>query len=158
MSTNCTVCNHEYAAEIDVGIRAGTAILALQRQYGPSRHAITRHRDAGHVSATLSAAGEGGDATDLDALESRVLGVLTRAEKTGSGNVAVNASRELRLLYAERAKLQGSGPAKVVSYTEDPDFLRTRDALVEALADGGACGCRARVVAALLATGEGAAS
>lgn len=75
--------------------------------------------------------------------------MLARAERTGSGNVAVNAARELRLLYAEKAKLQESGPARVVPYTEDADWLATRDRLVEALAFSGPCGCRDRVVAAL---------
>lgn len=147
--TSCTVCNSPDRDAIDAEVRKGASILSLSRKYIPSRFAITRHRDSGHVGQALAAAGEDGEPTDLDALEARVQDVLARAERTGSGNVAVNAARELRLLYAEKAKLQGSGPARVVSYTEDADWLATRDRLVAALANSGDCGCRDAVVAAL---------
>lgn len=134
MPAECTVCAHPDREELDAGLRAGLAKTELARQYELSRDAIGRHERNGHVASALSLAATGGDATggDLGGLEREVRQLLEVAKQSGSANQAIAAAKELRLLLAEKAKMNPGG-VETVNYASDPAWLRTRTAIVEAL-------------------------
>lgn len=134
MPAECTVCAHPDREELDAGLRAGLAKTELARRHELSRDAIGRHERNGHVATTLSLVASTAEpgSLGLDALVQRVEAVLTAAEQDGRASSAVAAARELRLLYGELAKQNPQG-VSTVDYATDPAWLRTRQAIVDAL-------------------------
>lgn len=107
MAMTCTVCRHPDVAQIDALLRNGEShrMVATKWHGQLTRHAIDRHAANGHVAAEAPGAETApnpanGD-NDLDSLITHLEAQLK--QQPGRADLA----RELRIAYADRAKMRG---------------------------------------------------
>lgn len=102
MSVTCKTCTHPAKEEIDKALLAGTAYRSVAKQYEASPPSVYRHQQdhlpAAMVKAVEAAAvAHGGTLLEqLQGLQAKVLGILTKAESAGDLRTALMAVREMR--------------------------------------------------------------
>lgn len=80
MAGRCSVCNHPQRHEIDVALVEGASNRHVMARFGVGRMAVQRHRDD-HIPDSLWRSRRVRDATEADALMSRVLSREGRADR-----------------------------------------------------------------------------
>lgn len=126
-TSDCTICTHPQAAEIDAGLLAGTPIRAVAGTYGLSRSAVGRHR-VNHLSAVAIT---DPPATEdvrplqiidvhkaLTALADRLEKVVEQAARTRKATAAVGATRELRQTLQAIAEVQANEKFQLAASAE----------------------------------------
>lgn len=116
-TSDCTVCSHPEAAQIDAGLLGGTTVRATAETYGLSRSSVGRHR-LHHLTAEAITDDDGqADARPLHvvevhgrlaALADRLERVVEQAARTRKATAAVAATRELRQTLVAIAELQAT--------------------------------------------------
>ncbi|WP_375491999.1 hypothetical protein [uncultured Jatrophihabitans sp.] len=115
-SSECTVCTHEKAAEIDADLLSGTPMRTVAGTYGLARSSVGRHRQ-NHLSAqTITEPPASDEPTPalklvdvhgrLAALVDRLEEVVKVATRTRKAAAAVQAMREQRQALEAIARLQ----------------------------------------------------
>ena len=113
MSKTCSICSHSEREAIDQQLVGGMSLRKLAEQTGTSSTALHRHK-TDHLPAALV---KGKDAEEvahgdslldqLQSLQSKALGILTKAESTGDFRSALGAIREVRSTLELIAKVTG---------------------------------------------------
>lgn len=124
-TTDCTVCTHPAAADIDAGLLGGTTVRSLAETYGLSRSSVGRHRK-NHLSVQVIVDKPADEVEPLQivdvhrqlaALADRLENVVAQAARTRKATAAVAATRELRQTLMAIAEIQA-----------DPDLQRAASA------------------------------
>ena len=102
MSRTCTICTHTEKEDINRSLLDGEPFRHLAERTGTSTTALQRHK-ADHLPVTLSQAVKaneialGGSLLEqLNGLQAKALGILTKAEQAGDLRTALMAVREVR--------------------------------------------------------------
>ncbi len=143
MPRTCTVCNHAERDAIDQALVSGESARDLSAKYRVSEDAITRHR-ARHRPAALADARAAAEVTRADdllgqvqALQTRTLGVLAKAEAAGELRTVLQAVREARgnleLLARLLGELRDTAPTVNVALVTAPEWLALRSAMLRTL-------------------------
>ena len=140
MPRRCSVCDHDEAHAINVGLVQRSSYRAIADRYGVSESALKRH-SADHLPKLLveaKQAVEVADADDLlgrvESLQERTLAILEAAEDTGELKTALGAIRECRGNLELLAKLLGQLDERPqVNLFLSPEWLELRTTLVYAL-------------------------
>jgi hypothetical protein len=113
MPRTCTVCSHDEAHAINVGLVAREPYRNIAKRYGLSVASLQRHAQE-HIPKILveaTKAVERADADDLlgqvESLQARTLAILEASEETGELRTALGAIREARGNLELLAKLLG---------------------------------------------------
>ncbi len=140
MSRSCTVCAHKEVGAINGALVGGVSCreLALLHRLGPD--ALERHK-AGHLPKAMVRAQEAQEMAQADtllgqvrALQERTLTILSRAEASRDGQLALGAVREARGNLQLLAKLTGELDERaVVNIVTLPEWVAVRAALLTAL-------------------------
>jgi hypothetical protein len=162
MPRPCTVCQHEDRATIDKRLVAGAAIAALSRETGLSEDALARHQ-AAHVplklvkAAEVEEVAEAGDLlSQVRYLQTRAMGILTKAEASGDLRTALQAIREARANLELLAKLLGQLQQEgTVNVLIAPEWLQVRAHMLTALAPYPEARCALAASLATLEAGNG---
>lgn len=142
----CSICSHPRRSEIDRTVLSGlSSVSAIARQYGVSRQAIMRHRDAHIVADLKEAAARRREADDYD----RGASLLDRMHELGAeAQAALNVAKgqkDTRLILAAigtaskllelQGRLQGEigGGDTTINVTMN-DFRTLQVGIVAALA------------------------
>lgn len=143
MTTRCTVCAHKDRKAIDEALIMGRSLRDVARQHGPSKDALTRHRD--HISPALARIvekrrTEGGPRSALDRLEDlyeRASRVLDAAEQGGQGAQALSAIAQLRGIVDTLARVTGElderPTVNVLNLQTSSEWLSLRATVLDAL-------------------------
>lgn len=119
-TSDCTVCSHAQAADIDAGLLSGTPIRTVAETHGLSRSAVHRHRQNHLTLQTITDAASPEQAAkaeplriidvhrQLAALADRLETVVDVAARTRKAVPAVGAARELRQTLTAIADIQSN--------------------------------------------------
>lgn len=142
MSKTCSICAHPRRNQIDQRLVAGADCPEVARGIGGriSVHALRRHR-AGHLSPKLALAHLAEQVATADdlleharALQQHTIRVLEEAAEGSDTRAFLAAIRESRSNLEFLARLLGQiEVAPQINVLELPEWLRVRDALLEAL-------------------------
>ena len=124
MATRCSICNDERVRDVDAALAAGRSARQVAAEFGLGYRSIARH-GAQHVATRTVAAAEPSDDRITELLEA-VRETALRANNAGM----VQQYRMLLAMLEERGKAQA-----VYDVRKDPDWLRIRDAIHDALRD-----------------------
>ncbi len=126
-TTDCTICRHPQAADIDAGLLGGTPIRTVAGTYGLSRSAVGRHR-VNHLSAeAITDPPQTEDVRPLQiidvhkaltALADRLEKVVEQAARTRKATAAVGATRELRQTLQAIAEVQANDKFQLAASAE----------------------------------------
>ncbi len=142
MSRTCTVCTHIDREAIDKALVDGDAVRAVASRYVPlSKTALQRHKDE-HLPHSLVKAQAAQEVAHADSLldqvqsiQGRTLAILTAAETSKDGRLALGAIREARSNLEMLAKLTGELDERAqVNVLLAPEWLMVRATLLTALA------------------------
>jgi hypothetical protein len=131
MPTDCLVCAHQDARNIDIALLAGDGVRSVARRYGLDKSTVSRHMRL-HLKPRLTAAETAAPAriqrmenhqAHLDVmramrdLHARTLALLDKAESSGDLSTALRAVREARGNLELLGRLDGSldGPVATTS-------------------------------------------
>ncbi len=140
MPRRCTVCAHPERESIDEALVAGTALSALSAKYRVSEDAMGRHK-SNHLPAKLVMAEQAAEIAEAGSLldqvkdlQSRALGILSKAEASGELRTALGAIREARGNLELLAKLLGELDERpVVNLNVSSEWMELRAVIVGAL-------------------------
>ncbi len=141
MPRTCTVCAHPDREAIDQALVDGEAVRTVASRYVPlSKTALQRHKDE-HLPKALAQAQAAQEIAHADSLldqvqdlHGRTLAILTAAEKSRDGRLALSAVREARSNLELLAKLMGELDERaVVNVLLAPEWLAVRSAIFIAL-------------------------
>lgn len=139
----CTICGHDQREDIEIAIVRGVSNRGVADTYGVGRMAVQRHREE-HLSPalvrTMEAHTEGVErsvAEHARALLTDADAILRKAKETGDIKLAVtameNVRRTLRLIGDATGELDHSQPATVINLQTDPEWIATRQLILETL-------------------------
>lgn len=141
-TSDCTVCVHPKAAEIDAGLLGGTPVRATAETFGLSRSAVGRHR-TNHLSVQAAVqASDGGRsgerrelrivdvAGQLATLADQLEAVVALAVRTRKATAATAAMGHLRQVLEAIAKIQSDPDLQAAASKQ-----RMEDYLDKGLAD-----------------------
>lgn len=149
----CSICSHEKAAEIDLGLSRNVPVRVLARRYGVGEDALYRHR-TNHLSPQLRAQLALGSETpiDLDKLREdegsglianlvkhrgRILQAMDQAEANSDLSAVARLSGEVHKNLELVAKTLGvliqKHEVSRVSILVSQDYLALRATIVQAL-------------------------
>lgn len=140
MGRRCSICDHPEREAVDAALVAGEPYRNIAERFSVSLGAIARHK-ADHLPTTLAQAQEAAEIARGDdllaqvrGLQERTLAILTRAELSGEGRLALSAiaeaRRNLELLGKLAGELQQEG---TVNITVAPQWVTLRTVILQAL-------------------------
>jgi hypothetical protein len=136
----CTICSHDQRQAIDLALVQGAAFRPTAAQYGVSDRALRRHYAACTPTTLVQAQGarDVANANDLlaeaQALHSKALELLQRAEQAGELRTALLGVREARACLELLAELEGRlSRQPAVNLLLAPEWLTVRERLLGAL-------------------------
>ncbi len=141
MPRTCTVCMHKDREAIDTALVEGEAVRPVASRYVPlSKTALQRHKDE-HLPKALMQAQAAQEVAHADTLldqvqdlHRRTLKILTAAEKSKDGRLALGAVREARSNLELLAKLTGELDERAqVNILLAPEWVSVRTILLAAL-------------------------
>lgn len=144
MGRYCSVCEHEYRADIDAALVLGVETQKdIAERYGLGKDAIRRHKNR-HLNAALVAMHTAEQAERKASLLERVEVLIDRAEllynaacEDGKAQQALAVIKELRGCLELLGKATGelaSQPQVVVNLMATPEWLTLRGQIFAALA------------------------
>ena len=102
MGPTCKTCRHASVQEIDKALLAGQPYRSVAKQYEASPPSVYRHQQD-HLPAAMVKAVEAAELAhggtlleQLQSLQTKVLGILNKAEQAGDLRTALMAVREVR--------------------------------------------------------------
>lgn len=102
MARTCTICIHPSKEDIDKALLAGQPYRRVAKQYEASESSVYRHQQD-HLPAAMVKAVEAAEVAhggtlleQLNGLQVKALGILTKAEQAGDLRTALMAVREVR--------------------------------------------------------------
>ena len=102
MSITCKTCIHPSKEDIDKALLAGTPYRSVAKQYEASPPSVYRHQQD-HLPAAMAKAVDAAEVAhggtlleQLQGLQAKALGILTKAESAGDLRTALMAVREVR--------------------------------------------------------------
>ena len=112
----CRVCRHRDRSAIESSLLAGSPLRSVAERFGPSKSALMRHVEDGHISARLAKAHAAVEVLGAEALLDRVLrfqreaeAILVDARRGGRDGAALAAIGKLtELLKVEGAATQAA--------------------------------------------------
>ncbi|NLF78723.1 MAG: helix-turn-helix domain-containing protein [Chloroflexi bacterium] len=142
MGRACTVCIHPERDEIDKALAAGDSLSEVERRFGVSPSAASRHA-RNHLNPALAKMRAEVKMPAKASLLERVENLIGRAEtlfaaasEEGKGAQALNVLKELRALLELLGKASGeldTRPVTVVNLQASPEWLELRAAMFAAL-------------------------
>ncbi len=141
MPRTCTVCMHKDREAIDTALVEGEAVRPVASRYVPlSKTALQRHKDE-HLPKALMQAQAAQEVAHADSLldqvqsiQGRTLAILTAAETSKDGRLALGAIREARSNLELLAKLTGELDERAqVNILLAPEWVSVRTILLAAL-------------------------
>src|SRR5262249_22285176 len=113
MPRTCTVCAHPERAAIDAALMAGEPYRHIAIRFATSVGALQRHQ-ADHVPAPLAHAQAAQTVAEADellaqlqALRSKAIGLLSKAEQAGDYRTAIAGVREARACVETLLEVEG---------------------------------------------------
>lgn len=137
----CTVCTHTEREAIDRALVAGEAVRVVASRYVPlSKTAVQRHKDE-HLPKAMVQAQEAQEVAHADSLldqvqsiQGRTLAILTAAETSKDGRLALGAIREARSNLELLAKLTGDlNDRPQISLVISPEWVQVRTTILTVL-------------------------
>jgi hypothetical protein len=140
MPRHCSACDHDDREDIDAALVAGESYRAIARRFGLSRDAVGRHK-AKHLPAAMLAGRDAADTAHGDDLlaqcrdlQTKALGILAKAEKSGDLRTAIAANREARGCLELLARLLAELPGgAAVDLFASQDWTQALAVLLAAL-------------------------
>ncbi len=141
MPRRCSICDHPNRTAIDQALVGGSESLrSIADRYGLTKSAIIRHRDH-HLPEHLAQAQQAQEVlqadqllTQVQALQVKALGILSRAERAGELRTALGAIREARANLELMAKLVGQlHPEEAVGISLSTEWVTLRATILAAL-------------------------
>jgi hypothetical protein len=140
MPRTCTICVHPERSEIDISLVDGEPLRDIARRVAVSRDALARHK-ADHLPEHLAKAREAESVTDagdlinqVRSLQTRALGILDRAERSGDLRTALQGVRETRSCIELLAEVEGKLDRRnVTNISISPQWITVRSAILVAL-------------------------
>ena len=119
----CTICSHPKVTEINRALVKGTSCREIASQYRVGYMSVHRHKDNGHIPASIAKAEEAKEIAKGDDLLRYVKGILgkavsymNQAEAAGDLRTACSAIREARGCVELLGKVTGElGPNNQVN-------------------------------------------
>lgn len=140
MAQVCTICTHPERAAIDQALIGDAVNLRLAQQYDVTEQAIRRHK-AEHLPDALVQAGAAQEVARADmliqqaeALYSKAVGVLRKAEKANELRTALMAIREARETLALLLEVEGRLDRRPVNILVAPQWIDLRAVIIQTLA------------------------
>jgi len=103
MAQPCSICNRKDREKIDRELLQGTSLRDIAVHFGTSKSSLQRHKDSGHIPASIAKAQEAKEIAKGDDLLRYVKGILgkavsymNQAEAAGDLRTACSAIREAR--------------------------------------------------------------
>jgi hypothetical protein len=140
MPRTCTVCTHAEHRAIDEALVSGAALPAIAAQYRVSQDALGRHK-ARHLPAAMVQAQGAAEVAHGDNLlaqvrdlQTKALGILSKAEGFGDMRTALLAIAQARACLELLAKLLGELQQEgSVSIVLAPEWVSLRAIILAAL-------------------------
>lgn len=139
----CLVCNHKQRLAIDKAILEGETLPHLAQRFTVSGRSLFNHKQK-HIPASLLKAKQIKEEAMADtllgriqALESKAMELLSKAERTGKIKVALQGVREARACLELLAKLTGElqEGATVNVLVASPEWIDMRTVILTTLED-----------------------
>lgn len=113
MPRTCTICRHPEREAIDSALVASKPLRYVAKCFGTSAAALFRHKQD-HIPATLAKAAEASEVAHADnllsevrELQTKTLGILTRAEAASDLRAALSAISQARSNLELIARMEG---------------------------------------------------
>lgn len=144
MARPCLCCNHPERAAIDAALVGGVNAETISKQYGISKQALWRHRDAHLPKAAIEAAkieraeAEGRRGATLleqaHELLDKARDLLAKAEDSGDIQTALRGVKEARECLVFIGRLTGDVEPDQINITLNANFISFQQLIIEALA------------------------